>query len=609
MLAYCVIISSISENQSIYGADIRALKMRACETENIFGMKRGHFMDDIKREKYYELLEKISDYTSRANNFDREKFIELLPEFCIMFRLAKGVTEFYTNPRLEQEGKGEILVDFDNGKGEVVVLRNRVVTPAYAVIIGTIYMAKDEEPLDDEELEKVDIVLRMVLSLVARNRLQNTMYKFAYYDDDNYPNIRYFMQNIERLNQINNLKGYVAACFNLKHFSIINQDIGKENGDVVLRNYFNLLNEAVGDNGIVCRMGGDNFVMLFENEISDHIFKLLSGAPVSCDEASGNTKRVIVSARVGAFIIPDDFELSNPGRIMERIYPALQMAKQMDISPVFYDKKLSSGRERVMQVRKKFAEAIASDEIHAYYQPKVNVFTGEIEGAEALCRWISDGKTVMPMEFIPVLEMNMDICKLDFHMLELACRDIRRWLDEGKKVVRISVNFSRKHLIDVDLTTHILEIIDRYNVPHDYIEIELTETTTDVEFKDLKRIVKSLQQEGIYTSVDDFGNGYSSINLIRSIPWDVLKVDRSLLPVEDDDETDTTEKIYKSVVSMAHDIGINCITEGVETMKQIEILRNNNCNIAQGFFFDRPLPVDEFEKRFEDSKYIDLLNR
>ena len=215
----------------------------------------------------------------------------------------------------------------------------------------------------------------------------------------------------------------------------------------------------------------------------------------------------------------------------------------------------------------------------------------------------------MPMEFIPVLEMNMDICKLDFHMLELACRDIRRWLDEGKKVVRISVNFSRKHLIDVDLTTHILEIIDRYNVPHDYIEIELTETTTDVEFKDLKRIVKSLQQEGIYTSVDDFGNGYSSINLIRSIPWDVLKVDRSLLPVEDDDETDTTEKIYKSVVSMAHDIGINCITEGVETMKQIEILRNNNCNIAQGFFFDRPLPVDEFEKRFEDNKYIDLLNR
>ena len=115
------------------------------------------------------------------------------------------------------------------------------------------------------------------------------------------------------------------------------------------------------------------------------------------------------------------------------------------------------------------------------------------------------------MEFIPILEQNTDICQLDFYMLDHVCKDIRRWLDEGRKVVRVSVNLSRKHMMDVDLLEHIISIVDKYRVPHEYIEIELTETTTDVEFRDLKRVVSSLQQQGIYTSVDDFGMGYSMV--------------------------------------------------------------------------------------------------
>lgn len=151
----------------------------------------------------------------------------------------------------------------------------------------------------------------------------------------------------------------------------------------------------------------------------------------------------------------------------------------------------------------------------------------------------------------------------------------------------------------MDLLKHIVEIVDRNNVPHQYIEIELTETTTDVEFKDLKRTIGGLQKTGISTSVDDFGVGYSSLNLIKEIPWDVLKLDKSLLPTDEDENKVQKAVMFKYIVAMAQEMGLECISEGVETKEQVQLLAENNCNLAQGFYFDRPLPVAEFEKRLE----------
>ena len=158
-------------------------------------------------------------------------------------------------------------------------------------------------------------------------------------------------------------------------------------------------------------------------------------------------------------------------------------------------------------------------------------------------------------------------------------------------------------MIDEELLDHIIEIVDRNNVPHQYVEIELTETTTDVEFRDLKRVVSGLQMAGIYTSVDDFGIGYSSLNLIKEVPWNVMKVDRSFLPVEEDDEKSTRSIMFKYVVAMAKELGLECIAEGVETDSQVHVLKENNCDLAQGFYFDKPLPVDDFEDRLKRHHY------
>lgn len=560
-----------------------------------------YLMDKDKEEKYYKLLEKMVDVSCMTTGYTREAFLEPIKEFCELFHIAKGVTEFYESPRRALMHEGEVLVDYDNGHGDVEIHKITIMPSSGIVLIGTLYMSKDDEPLTDDEFEKVDIAYRLVLGFLTRRRLQKTVIKLGFYDEKGYPNLRSFINYVDEKIVNKQLYGLTAVCTNLVHFSLINQEIGREHGDVVLSNFFDLLRDKIGDNGIICRMGGDNFVMMISNDLLDDILDILSGTAVCYDRISGN--RVWVTARAGIYVIPEDINVQDPGQIMDCIHPAVYIAKQRGINFIYYDEEMSENREKVKQVRKRFIDGMKKREIHAYYQPKVDINTGKVVGAEALCRWIRDGKMVMPMEFIPVLETSMDICALDFRILDIVCGDIRAWLDKGIDAPRVSVNFSRKHLVDADLLERIIGIIDKYSVPHEYIEIELTETTTDVEFKDLKRIVEGLMKAGISASVDDFGNGYSSLNLIREIPWDVLKVDRTLLPKSDEDDDSITNRMYKHIIAMAHDIGLECVTEGVETEKQLGILRDNKCNIAQGFYYDKALPVEEFVEKLGDFRY------
>ena len=352
---------------------------------------------------------------------------------------------------------------------------------------------------------------------------------------------------------------------------------------------------------MVVRLGGDAFVCLCEQEKLNELLEYLSEVIVPYDKC-GNT--VTVTAYAGIFCIPDGYSVSNPNDIMGKIMQAYRAAQNGGREHfVYYNDSLLMDKERTMRIQKKFPQALRSGEFHVFYQPKVNIETGELCGAEALCRWFTPEGMVSPGEFIPVFELSNDICKLDFYMLDKVCGHIRRWIDEGRRVVRISVNLSRKHMLNSDLLTNIMSIIDRHNVPHEYIEIELTETTTDVEFKDLRRVVDGLHKENICTSVDDFGMGYSSLNLIRVVPWNVLKVDKIFLPKDDDAEDSIRSVMFKYVVAMARELGLECIAEGVETPTQLAVLRDNNCDLAQGFLFDKPLPVEKFEKRLDMRTY------
>ena len=559
-------------------------------------------MEKQRKEEYYQLFIKLLNVIATFDEPDREALVGILRKLRAHFGITRGVVEFYRSLSHENMHDGEYYEDQGAGNADQIIMKKRYVTNTSAVTIGTLYGPADAGPLSEEDRADLDLLLRTVMSFVRRRRLQNAIERLGYYDECGYPNFRAFLRTIDRLYEAGNLVGQVAIYYNLKHFSLINREIGRENADKAMWAYYQMLQAVLGEDGRISRLVGDYFLAIFPERLLEPVLLLLKGVPVVFD--SVNEKRVLLSASAGVFRFPDGFRMSSSNEVMDMLIPSLNLARREDnANVIFYSEEMTRLKVKQGNLQREFPGALKKGEFHVYYQPKVDVDTGEVIGAEALCRWLRDGKVIPPMEFIPVLEQNTDICELDFYMLDKTCQDIKRWIDEGRHVVRISVNFSRKHMLDPDLLEHIMEIVNRSGIPHDFVEIELTETTTDVEFRDLKRVVRGLQQAGISTSVDDFGMGYSSLNLIREIPWNVLKIDKCFLPADMEENESTTYLMYKHLVAMAQAIGLECITEGVETERQVKLLKENGCRIAQGFYYDKPLPVEEFEKRLDQRFY------
>ena len=542
-------------------------------------------------------LEELN-YALTEPEFDVDRTYAILKELCVAFRVCKGMAEYYRSEKEERNGEGVIRVCYDNGKAPEEVLDCRVVLNNLMIVNCKAFRAKGAEPWSATERARILMVERLMINVLGRIRMAGLIEQATLYDDAGYSNIRFFTILVERLGASGRLNRYAIVRFNLKHFSLINRQLGRDVTNRVLKQYIGTMEDSVSPEGSVSRLGGDNFVVVLLKEKLDRLLRILAGIPVEYDGPDGG--RVMVSARAGIFSIPDDYFYHEFGDVMDRLTSAYNGARRGISGDFFYaNEQLVEEKERAMRIRQAFPHALANKEFLVFYQPKVNVEDNSLAGAEALSRWFRDGKLIMPGEFIPPLEQTTDICRLDFYVLEQVCRDLRRWLDEGRQAVRVSVNMSRRHLMDMDLLSHILFIIDKYHVPHEYIEIELTEMTSDVEFRDLKRIVSGLQKEGVFTSVDDFGIGYSSLNLLKEIPWDILKVDRKFIPAESDSARDRQHIMFRHVVSMARELGLVCVAEGVETAGQLSILRENNCGIAQGFYFDKPLPVKEFEKRMD----------
>ncbi len=553
---------------------------------------------------FYKTFEQlVSKMTDVNKPIDKPGIEYLLIEIAKMLRLSKGITRLYRNPKEEAEGGGETLCCFDMHLKDKPVHKFRVVTSVMSIAEMTVYMTEDAEPLNDVEFSRLDLVMRTTLSYVSRNRLRDIVEELAFLDDSGYPNLRSLQAYLAKLDREGGFVGKAALHYNLRHFTLINQEVGRAAGDEIMRRHFDGISKLIGESGEVYRLGGDNFVALCPREKLDDVLTYLYKTEVSYTFDGGGT--VNIRSNTGVFVIPDGFVFHDIGDIMEKIMVAYRAAQNGSSRAVFYDDVLNKRKEAANRVQELFPDAMRNEEFKVFYQPKVNIITGELCGAEALCRWFRNGKIVPPMDFIPVLEQNNDICRLDFYMLEHVCRDIKKWLDEGQKVVRISVNMSRRHMADANFLQNILDIIDSHHVAHEYLEIELTETTTDVEFKDIKRVVGGMRDAGIYTSIDDFGVGYSSINLIKGVPWNVLKIDRSFLPINDKAADNVSNIIFRHVVAMSKEIGLECVAEGVETLEHVNILKENGCDRAQGFLFDRPLPVEVFEDRLKMGSYYD----
>ena len=552
--------------------------------------------------KFYELYEQLLSALVDFEKADVKRIVHYLTKIGLMFRLCKGVTTVYRNPKEEREGNGEAFIAFDLHKEGREVLKFRAVTSVMTITVSTVYMEEGEEPLTHEEAGKLELVMRTIISYVSRVRMRDIVYELAYFDDNGFPNLRNLNRELARIVQTGTFADKVAIRYNLRHFALINGEFGREVGDQIIKKHYDGLMRLMGKEGFIGRLGGDNFVCIGPRDKTKEITEYLNEAVIRVDEYSS----VKVTSSVGVFLTEDGFVPKDPGDIMGPIISAMRVAQTAGMGRViFYNENLMKQRQKNAKIQQMLPDALANEEFRPFYQPKVDVNTGRIVGGEALCRWFRDGRIVPPIEFIPALEQTSDICKLDLYMLEHVCRDQRAYLDggEGRTLVPMSINFSRKNILNMDLPNTIERIMDKYKIPHDAIEIELTETTTDVEFNDLRRVVTELYAKGIAASIDDFGMGYSSLNLLKDIPWKTVKIDKNFVPDEDDGEDSVKYKMFQGVLSMSKDLGFDCVAEGVETESQVKLVREAGCEIIQGFYYDPPLPKEEFEARLVTKKY------
>lgn len=268
-----------------------------------------------------------------------------------------------------------------------------------------------------------------------------------------------------------------------------------------------------------------------------------------------------------------------------------------DSAIAFFDEKMVEEQKWIDMINENQEKALANEEFLVYYQPKYDPRTDELRGAEALIRWNSpaNGGLIPPGRFIPIFEKNGFITKIDHYMLEHVARDQKEWLDGGKKCVPVSVNVSRAHFIENDLAEQIRDIVDKAGTPHDLIEIELTESAFFDDKNALISTIRKLRDYGFAVSMDDFGSGYSSLNSLKEMPLDILKLDADFFR---NDDTDGRGRIVVAeAINLARRLSMKTVAEGVEEKDQVDFLAQEGCDMIQGYYYAKPMPHDEYETR------------
>lgn len=378
--------------------------------------------------------------------------------------------------------------------------------------------------------------------------------------------------------------------FDINHFESINTLYGFQRGDAIL--------QAIAAH---LRRERDQSGECFARVYADHFICLLTG-----DTLSGVKRRVLamdeklrnltvhpgLQFSYGLYPIKD---VNQPvTQLCDYALSAKRLVKGNCMNPLgIYDADFHQLQLERFELTAAMEPALNAGEFLVCYQPKYDIATENMIGAEALVRWQrKDGTVIVPDSFIALFEQNGLITKLDFYILETVCRFLRSVLDQKKEPVPVSVNFSRNHLYEADFTKRLLDMLQTYEIPPHLIEIELTESAF-VNCKDhLLQVMDELHDNGLLISIDDFGSGYSSLNMLKEMPFDIVKLDRGFLHSSDRDYV-----VIETILNMTRRLQLKTVAEGVETKEQLAFLRKHGCDVAQGYLFSQPLSQPEFSQQ------------
>ena len=394
---------------------------------------------------------------------------------------------------------------------------------------------------------------------------------------------------------------------NIKKFRYLNESYGHGMGDVVLDEFADYLGLRIACRGIRMRLGDDRFVVYisqdgYASEDATAAFESLYREFNTRISALGVEHPVDIAAGV-YFLTPEDIESPDVDHIIDQANEAHRRAREQGGNHViFFDYEYAEKQRRANIIENSLENAIAAGEIEVWMQPMIDFVNGEVVAAEVLARWNhAQLGSISPVEFIPVLERAGKISTLDRYIWNTACYVVHnRYMETGDPLVPFSVNVSRAEILDPMLPGYLEELQKHYELPVGTLRLEVTEGAYTERPDELIRVVAELRRRGFIVEMDDFGSGYSSLNMLRNMPVDVLKLDMGFLRKKDSSSQDAV--ILNSVIRMAHGLDIPVIAEGVETIEQAEMLKTMGCRLMQGYFFAKPMPVEQFFKLLKDTK-------
>ena len=455
-------------------------------------------------------------------------------------------------------------------------------------------------PLRDLAERPIGLIAYLT-DITERKQAEEQLHHLAYYDElTGLPNRTLFARLVDQALMVAQ-RNEAAGCvlfIDLNRFKRINDTLGRKIGDELLRQVAQRLRATLRDEDVVARLSGDEFAVgLFD--IRQHfeattVAQKLQAALDAPFFIGGHDLRV--GASIGISVYPQDG--SEAETLLGLADIAMERAKKGQANPdrsvAFYSQDMNQGMQERMRIESGLRQALGNGELTLYYQPKFEIGSDRIVGAEALVRWVHPTRGIVPPgEFIPLAETTGLIVQVGEWVLEQACAQAAIWQRAGMPPFRLAVNVSAREFTQ-SLPSRVADTLARYQLAPSWLELEITESTLMHDFERVTAIMDRIHRLGVALSLDDFGTGYSSLSYLKRFPIDTLKIDRSFTTGIPDDPSDCA--IAGTIVSMAQQLGLRVIAEGVETLEQLAFLRESGCDEVQGYLYSKPLPAADFER-------------
>ncbi|XOQ17989.1 MAG: Diguanylate cyclase (GGDEF) domain-containing protein [Sporanaerobacter sp.] len=510
--------------------------------------------------------------------------------------LNRGIKEIKRNgtyDKIYQKWFGE---EYYGKKDLFKVYKKQIVVIVFVILLVFFILSGWNKQLATEVEKRTSELEEANKNLISH---QEQIYRLAYYDAiTDLPNRLYLAKKFSDIVEEIEKKGNRLAVlyFDIDRFKDINDTLGHDTGDHILNLVGKRIENIIKDGDILARFGGDEFLILMKNIEDEN--EVVEFAKQVLDKMSEpfllSRYKHFLTASVGVSIYPEggkDFTT-----LVKNADMAMYRAKKSGGNNLYiYNKELSDIEINKVKTISQLRRAVERNEFELYYQPKIDINSGEVQGMEALIRWNSPDKGLIgPNHFIPIAEEMGLILPIGEWVLREACRQNKAWMDKGYKPIRVSVNISGVQFQQKDFVDIVENILESTGLESQYLELEITESIAMTDIKYTIEVLKKMKSLGVYISIDDFGTGYSSFSYLKEMSVDELKIDRTFIM---DVNTNTKNmSIVKAIIHLAHELNLQVTAEGAETIEHIQFLKENNCDKVQGYFYSKPVSSKGFEK-------------